>query len=411
MTNHCGYTQLLGFVPIVTQYTQKYQTAYTYETYNLGRRFPFLAIPNSLRDITWIHWILMCLAVDFSFYWWHRFSHSWNVLWATHGVHHSSEEYNLSTALRQPFLDPVFKWAFYWPFALVFPVPLFVFHTQWNTLSQFIIHTRTVGRFPWLIELIFNTPSHHRVHHGQNPKYIDKNFGGIFIIFDRLFGTYEEEDEPVVYGVTNAVASWNPFYIQFYQFGEIWQTMRQTPGVLNKLRVWLDRGPAYNYAVLYPDKCHNPAPPITVDTQLKYDAHAPNPAILAYATTHGIAVFGAAIYAINPDIFPVDAPLEWLVTCTAFVLVSMWSVSLLFDAVWYAPYVEVARNAWWCTIVIRMPLYGSAHIGFAAMIHSEWFVWTMVTISACSVLWVSVVWWLVPHRPMVRFRHALPEEK
>lgn len=148
-------------------------------------------------------------------------------------VHHSSEEYNLSTALRQGFVQSLISWIFYLPFAFFFPVPLFSFHKQFNTLYQFWIHTRAIGKLGPL-EWILNTPSHHRVHHGKNPKYIDKNYGGTLIIFDRIFGTFEPEQEEVVYGITHKINTWDPIWHQIHQWYEIWEACKKTKGFWNK---------------------------------------------------------------------------------------------------------------------------------------------------------------------------------
>ena len=133
------------------------------------------------------------LGLDFLYYWFHRVSHESNLPWAAHVVHHQSEEYNLAVALRQSAFQPLLSWAFYLPLAVLgFPPLVFLTAASLDTLYQFWIHTRLIGRLGPL-EWIFNTPSHHRVHHGQNPQYIDRNHAGIFIIWDRMFGTFEPE--------------------------------------------------------------------------------------------------------------------------------------------------------------------------------------------------------------------------
>jgi sterol desaturase/sphingolipid hydroxylase (fatty acid hydroxylase superfamily) len=157
-------------------------------------------------------WILLWLGADFLYYWYHRASHRNNFLWMGHSVHHQSEYFNFSTAIRQGIVQTLFTWIIYLPLALLgFPTWMFVTVTSLVTLYQFWIHTQLINRLGWF-EFLFNTPSHHRVHHGINPQYIDKNYGGSLMIWDRLFGTYEKEVEPVVYGVTEPLNSWNPFY-------------------------------------------------------------------------------------------------------------------------------------------------------------------------------------------------------
>ncbi|XP_042744478.1 alkylglycerol monooxygenase isoform X4 [Lagopus leucura] len=163
-------------------------------------------------DSPWT-WYLTFLGVDFAYYWFHRISHEANILWAAHQVHHSSEDYNLFTALRQSFLQRYTSWMFNLPMALFIPPSVFAVHLQFNLLYQFWIHTEVVTNIGPL-EWILNTPSHHRVHHGRNPYCIDKNYGGTLIIWDRIFGTFEAEDAKVVYGLTHPVNSFDPILLQ-----------------------------------------------------------------------------------------------------------------------------------------------------------------------------------------------------
>ncbi|PWY54875.1 sterol desaturase [Legionella qingyii] len=159
-----------------------------------------------------ISWLMLWLGVDFCYYWYHRASHRCNFLWIGHSVHHQSENYNLSVALRQGYFQTLTSWIFYLPLALLgFPTWMFVLVASSNTIYQFWIHTQLINRMGWF-EQIFNTPSHHRVHHGINPQYIDKNFAGSLIIWDKLFGTFEPENTSAEYGVTEPLDSWNPFY-------------------------------------------------------------------------------------------------------------------------------------------------------------------------------------------------------
>lgn len=176
--------------------------------YYLYEHFAFFHLsPNSI-----IVWITLWIGVDFCYYWFHRASHRNNFFWIGHSVHHQSEHYNLSVALRQGFFQTMTSWVFYLPLALIgYPTWMFVIMVTLNTIYQFWIHTQHIKKMGWF-ELIFNTPSHHRVHHGTNPQYIDKNYAGSLIIWDKMFGTFEPENEPVIYGVTEPLDSWNPFY-------------------------------------------------------------------------------------------------------------------------------------------------------------------------------------------------------
>lgn len=194
-----------------------------------------------LDEGAWWVWGLGFLAWDLAYYWFHRLSHEVNFLWAAHVVHHQSEEYNLGVALRQSAFQGGFSWVFYLPLALVgFPPKVFVICASLNLLYQFIIHTRVVDRLGPL-EWVLNTPSHHRVHHGQNPQYIDRNHAGALIIWDRMFGTFEPEGEEVVYGVTEPPMSWNPFYANFHHWGLSWRRSRGARSFAEAARVWWDR--------------------------------------------------------------------------------------------------------------------------------------------------------------------------
>lgn len=159
-----------------------------------------------------LSWVLLWLGVDFCYYWFHRAAHRCSFLWIGHSVHHQSQHYNLSVALRQGVVQAFTSWGFYLPLALLGFAPwMFMLVFSLNTVYQFWLHTESIRSLGWL-ELLLNTPSHHRVHHGQNPQYIDKNYAGSLIVWDKCFGTFEPEVEPVHYGVTEPLDSWNPFY-------------------------------------------------------------------------------------------------------------------------------------------------------------------------------------------------------
>lgn len=182
-------------------------------------------------------WALLVLADDFIYYWFHRANHRIRILWAAHVVHHSSQRYNLSTALRQSWTDTL-------P-AVVFSIPLFLVGftpAQWavvhgfNLIYQFWIHTEAIDRLWRPLEYVLNTPSHHRVHHGSNDTYLDRNYGGILIVFDRWFGTFEPERERPVYGLTKNIRSYNPFYVAVHEYGAIAGDMRRSRSVGEALR-------------------------------------------------------------------------------------------------------------------------------------------------------------------------------
>lgn len=201
-----------------------------------------LALLELSAQSLWV-WLSAFVFYDFCYYWNHRLGHERNVLWAAHSVHHQSEEYNLSTALRQTSTGFLFGWIFYLPMAVA-GVPPLVFLTvgALNLLYQFWVHTRHVPKLGWF-EWVFITPSNHRVHHAQNPVYMDRNYGGVFILWDRLFGTFQEEldEEPVIFGVTTPLASWNPLWANLQFYVQLWRDAARAESWWDRLRIWFMR--------------------------------------------------------------------------------------------------------------------------------------------------------------------------
>ncbi len=191
-------------------------------------------------------WLFAFIAYDLCYYFSHRYGHEWRLLWASHVVHHSSEEFNFSTALRQTstgWLNSIFYLPLYF---IGVPVELMISVGSLNLIYQFWVHTEHVRRVGWL-EWILVTPSNHRVHHAKNPSYIDRNYGGVFIVWDRLFGTFqdEREDEPCVYGITNQLNSWNPIWANLHGWYDGWRQSLLTPRWTDKIKVWF-KSPAWN---------------------------------------------------------------------------------------------------------------------------------------------------------------------
>ena len=167
----------------------------------------------------WWSWILVLFAEDFCYYWFHRTSHENRLFWASHVVHHSSLKYNLSTALRQTWSGSFYSFIFWIPLILLGFHPVMVLvQISISLLYQYWIHTELIQKLPNWFEAVFNTPSHHRVHHATNPQYLDRNHAGIFIIWDRLFGTFEPEIEKPVYGLVKNINTYNPVKIAFNEW-------------------------------------------------------------------------------------------------------------------------------------------------------------------------------------------------
>ncbi|MCH3885109.1 sterol desaturase family protein [Tenacibaculum aquimarinum] len=163
-------------------------------------------------------WLLLLFAEDLAYYWNHRIAHESRLFWASHVVHHSSKEYNLSTALRQTWTGSFYTFIFWLPLILIGFHPIMVLMQMSILLYQYWIHTEMIDKLPKWFEAIFNTPSHHRVHHATNPQYLDRNHAGIFIIWDKLFGTFEPEVEKPTYGLVSNINTYNPIKIAFIEW-------------------------------------------------------------------------------------------------------------------------------------------------------------------------------------------------
>ncbi len=184
-------------------------------------------------EVTWWNILPIFVAVEFCYYWFHRTSHRVRWFWTAHVVHHSSEHMNMTTAMRQSLLYSITGWwLFFMPLVILGVHPAVVFLLYACDLAyQYFIHTDSVKKLHPVIEYIFDTPSNHRVHHGRNPQYIDRNYGGVLIIFDRMFGTYAEEQEEVDFGVVKKVDSYNVLTLNLAEFIDMWKDVF-TPGPL-----------------------------------------------------------------------------------------------------------------------------------------------------------------------------------
>lgn len=219
---------------------------------------------------TWWSFIVLFIGVDFFYYWFHRLAHEISVMWGSHVVHHQSEEYNLTVALRQAWVQGAFSWVFYLPLAFLgFEPYAFATIASFVTLYQFWIHTKFIHKLHPVFEYFFNTPSHHRVHHGVNPQYIDKNHAGTLIIWDRLFGTFQPEEEEVVYGITKQPKSWNPIYVNFEYWVDLFQQVFKVKNISDKLKM-LFYMPGWKPKELGGNEQPKP---VSTKTFHKYDTH------------------------------------------------------------------------------------------------------------------------------------------
>ena len=221
------------YIPLLGLGIQGAAFAYVAQYYNLK-----LFSPSSL----WV-WIFAFFLYDFCYYWMHRLHHEVKVLWATHVVHHHGEEFNLSTALRQTSTGFLWKWIFYLPiFVVGIPPEVFVTVAGINLVYQFWVHTEHIPKLGWY-EYVFVSPSNHRIHHAQNKHYVDANYGGVFILWDRIFGTYKEEMEELkpIYGTAKPLRSWNPFKANLDIFREMLLDSSRTKSFKDKIGVWFSR--------------------------------------------------------------------------------------------------------------------------------------------------------------------------
>lgn len=220
---------VLGFLFLYTLYF------WVYENMSIAH------LPNN-----WVTIIMCVIMADFAYYWDHRMMHRIGIGWATHTVHHSSEHFNMSVAYRFGPLDAVFPILFSIPLVMVGFHPMLILGAEIFVQSyQAILHTEMIGKLPRPIEYVLNTPSHHRVHHGVNRVYWDKNYAGIFMIWDRMFDTFEEENEIVRYGVTEPINSVNPLVVFFHGLTRLFKQVREAKGIKNKL-LYLIKPPGWS---------------------------------------------------------------------------------------------------------------------------------------------------------------------
>lgn len=248
-------------------------------------------------------WVVAFFGVDLAYYWWHRLSHRVNFMWAIHIVHHQSEDYNLAVALRQAWFSGVTSSVFYWPLALLgVPPPVFLTMLAFSTLYQFWIHTRTIGKLGPL-EWLINTPSHHRVHHGRTPKYLDKNYGATLISWDRLFGTFQEEEGEPVYGTVTAYASWNALWANFDYWAALVREARQFPSWTDKLKIWF-MPPGWRPHELAP---HALPPEAKPEEAIRYDTETPRGLHGYIAVQYGLVVLALVWFLLNADAISLSA--------------------------------------------------------------------------------------------------------
>jgi alkylglycerol monooxygenase len=303
------------------------------------------------RLVSWsspvAEWAIAFIGVDFLYYWWHRASHGVNLLWAAHVVHHQSEDYNLAVALRQAILTGYTSQIFYVALAFLGVSPLvFASVNAISTLYQFWIHTELVGKLGWLEE-VFNTPSHHRVHHAVNPRYLDKNHGAIFIVWDRLFGTFEREEEKCVYGVVKQFKSVNPLWAQLEPLVALARKSAEAPRAIDKLRVWF-ASPAWNAEGVAP--CPG-TPDGSYLSRPKYDPVAPRGVQIYVLAQFAFAVIGTTALMFTQE----SAPRSLLAAGGVLVALTLATCAGLLESRRWARPLEALRVAMVVAFVVSFP--------------------------------------------------------
>ena len=277
----------------------------------------------SLSASDWRVWVGALIAYDFLYYWNHRIDHEVGIFWAAHVVHHQSEAFNLSTALRQPSSGVLLGWIFYLPMAIAGAPPVvFVTVGLIDLLYQFWIHTELVDKLGWF-DRVFASPSNHRVHHGVNDQYLDKNYGGILIVWDRLFGTYEDEVEPPVYGVRSGLGTFDPVFANLAYYRTMFDLCTRATDWRDRIRVWF-APPGWVPANL---RLSNPPPRYDPKSVGVYDPPASRAAqILALAAL--VAMIGAtAAFLLAAPHLPLANGIGVFLALTA----TLWAMGSLLD--------------------------------------------------------------------------------
>jgi hypothetical protein len=267
----------------------------------------------------WWTWAVAIVAYDFCYYWNHRLGHESAVFWAAHVVHHQSQEYNLSTALRQTSSGALLGWVFYLPMAVIgFPTEVFAVAAVVNLLYQYWIHTEQIGKLGWF-DRWFGSPSNHRVHHAVNDCYIDRNYGGITMAWDRLFGTFVEEREKCVYGTRAPLDSWDPLWANLEVYADLARKSWRAPRWRDKLAVWL-MPPGWVPAPAGGPAWHKESFDLT--RVRRYDPAMP-PAARAFAVVHFVAILVGATVLLW---YAAELPFTMLVAAAVAVLGVLWLI-------------------------------------------------------------------------------------
>jgi len=305
----CGITQQLSGTFLIIFGIGIYQ--FIFENYALFH------IESNIYTI-----LLLFVLVDFMYYWAHRMSHEINLFWGSHVVHHQSEDYNFSVALRQSSFQTIWTSLFYFPIALLgFNTLDFALMAALTTVYQFWIHTETIKRMGWL-EYVINTPSNHRVHHGRDPKYIDKNHAGVFIFWDMMFGTYQKEEEKPTYGITKPINSWNPIWANFDHYQNMISEMKQMQ-LIDKIKYTFKK-PGWRPTSM---GGYQQVEPVNKESFHKFETHSTSSVNFYVLFQYSLTLMATALFLFNKSQFTLNES----VLITGLIIITIVNNGALFE--------------------------------------------------------------------------------
>lgn len=339
--------------------------------YNLVYSIRIINIPDGIFS-----YIFCIFAYDFFFYWAHRLGHEVNFFWGAHGVHHQSEDYNLSVALRQSWLHAAVAFFIFLPIPFLGVSPkVFFIVLSINSFYQFWIHTNLIDRMPKWFEFIFNSPAHHRVHHARNKKYIDKNHAGMFIIWDKMFGTFIEEEDRATYGITKPLNSWNPFWANIEYYVGMFQLSKKFSNWKDKLRLIIAK-PGWQ-----PNELGGQLPIPEIDNNYKkYDKHPLNIGLNIYVFTQFMLIMVGIMF----FMYHVEALTTFYkYFCFGLLMLSILSCGAILEQKAWAKSIEIGR--------LFLIVFGLNTLYFQH--YSSWF-YLMLIISSVLTIYFTV-WFIL----------------
>ena len=320
--------------------------------------------------INWWSSVLLLLGVDFVFYWIHRWGHEINILWAAHSPHHSAEEMNFFVALRASVTQRLCSFLFFWVLTIVGFHPIHIYTLVGiHLFIAFLHHTELIPKLWRPIEFLFTTPSHHRVHHGVNPQYLDKNFGEFLIIWDRFFGTFEEEQEKIAYGILDHPKTWNPIYINFHFYIVLWKYAVAAPYWWDKIRIWFMPAGWIPRGLKKPEK-----PIITTENQVKF-----RPAMFARSKPYLViqVILGILLMVgIISNIFGWSIGAKWIAAFLLWWQIINWG-GILEAKFWF-----------WISELLRIPVTGIAVVLFSASVLPSILIFMIAATGVFCAFWI-----------------------